>query len=176
MSVLSICVYQSVMINFEPNHVLPERAWPRSNNAVVSQSNVVVPNVFVRVWHWLRDSYVYKCNRNHMRCMHVMFSKYMLPRITYLLRNLDASVHLPCKYNHDGVAVGTLTLTEWREILQHIHYSLTLDVHGGATFSTHKLPCNLSEVSEYMIQAQAQENKYKKGFLYLGIYYTEIWG
>lgn len=122
------------------------------------------------------DRWKYGCNRMDMYGLHVQFSVYMLPRVTYLIENLGISTHIPPlrNLNFTGEIDGTMTIDEWRIILEHIQFALAYDT-GEALWN--KIPSRISsDYDEYAAQVTAWENRYRMGLRYLGLYYSDIWG
>lgn len=104
--------------------------------------------------------------------LHVQFSVYMLPRITYLIENLGDTAHIPELRNINTTEIdGTMTIDEWRTILEHIQFALSYDA------GVYKVPNRISnDYGEYVVQTTAWENRYRMGLRYLGLYYSDLWG
>ena len=133
-------------------------------------------NLPCRVYRWIVDNYQYGCDRRDMRHLHTIFSDFMLPRLDYLIKNIDRSDYLPMRLNERGEVVGTLSLQEWREILIEIHYALQQDANPNKVSIDGQIPHNLLQVSEYLQNIEKHNERYKNGLLLLGRYYGDLWG
>jgi hypothetical protein len=108
--------------------------------------------------------------------MHTIFSEFMLPRINYLINNVQHSSHIPLQLNERGQVVGTLSVDEWRSILIEIQYALLQDSKPVQITIDGQIPHNLVQVSEYLQIIEKTDERYKNGLLLLGRYYSDLWG
>ena len=133
-------------------------------------------NIVIRCIRWFYDNYKYGCDRKDMRHMHTLFSEFMLPRIDYLIKNLEHSSHTPLRLNESGEVVGTLSVQEWHSILVEIRYALLQDVEPAKIVIDGQVPHNLVQVSAYLQNVEKDSLRYRNGLLLLGRYYSDLWG
>ena len=115
-------------------------------------------------------------NREHMRSLHVYFSEYMLPRLKYYRDHIDISDNVPGRYDDSGNLVGTMTREEWVKIIDDIVYAIEYDIERGRGFVVNVIPDDLNCVGDYLEQVRINDERCKRGFRLLGIYYGDLWG
>jgi hypothetical protein len=115
-------------------------------------------------------------DREQLMELHVDFSKYMLPRLIVMRRNLNNLQRLPMKYNDVGETIGTLELSEWGEILDEIVFALRYDC--GQTDNDVIIPSHGEQdhIRSYLRGVKSDYERYRRGCRLLGLYYGDLWG